>query len=67
MFRRYNDKKPREPRKRMHYNRKGVEKQSFESEEMAINYIKDKRLRRYVPYLCPLCNHYHIGRKLESI
>lgn len=63
MFRRYNDKKPRGPRKRMHYNRKGMEKQPFDSEGQAMQYIKGKRLMHYVSYLCPLCNRYHIGMK----
>ena len=45
----------------MHYNRKGVAKQPFGSEEQAFRFIKGKRLRDYVPYLCPLCNKYHIG------
>ena len=67
MYKSYNIKRPKEQRKRMHYNRKGVEKQPFDSEEQAKHYIKGKRLRHYVPYLCPLCNHYHIGRKSESI
>jgi hypothetical protein len=59
---RFYDKRPREHRKRMHYNTKGVEKQSFESEECAEGYIKRKRMSGYVAYLCVVCSRWHIGR-----
>lgn len=66
MYRHYNDKRPREPRKREHYNRKGVEKQPFGDEKSALSFIERKRLRFYTPYLCPFCSKYHIGRKFGA-
>lgn len=66
MYRKYNDKTPHEPRKRAHYNRKGVAKQPFETEDQAFCFIRGKKLRNYVPYLCPLCSKYHIGHKEKT-
>lgn len=56
------DKQPREHRKRSHYNRRGIAKQSFANEEAAKKYISRKRLCGYSAYLCPECNNWHIGR-----
>lgn len=57
------DKRPREHRKRFHYNGKGVAKIIFKSEYDATTYIKKKHLSNYKAYICLECNHWHIGRK----
>ena len=57
------DKRPREHRKRCHYNGKGVAKIIFKSEYDATTYIRKKHLFDYRAYLCLECNHWHIGRK----
>nr|DAU72307.1 MAG TPA: transposase-like protein [Caudoviricetes sp.] len=57
------DKQPWEHRKRSHYNRKGTAKQAFPCEEDAQRYIARRRLRGYSAYLCPGCNHWHIGKR----
>jgi hypothetical protein len=62
---RYYDKRPKEHRKRAHYNRKGVKKQVFIDKEEAQGYIERKHLNNYIPYLCYQCNYYHIGRISE--
>ena len=56
------DKRPKEHRKRAHYNRKGVAKQSFFSEKDALKFIRKTGLSDYSAYICPECNHWHIGR-----
>lgn len=61
-MRRIYNKQPQEHRKRSHYNRKGIAKQAFATEEAALQYIAAKRLQGYLAYLCPVCNHWHIGR-----
>lgn len=61
----YYDKRPKEHRKRSHYNRKGVEKQAFRDKEEAQSYIERKHLNGYIPYICYQCNYYHIGRISE--
>lgn len=57
------DKRPKEHRKRAHYNSKGVVKQCFENENAARKYMHRTRLLDYTPYLCPECNHWHIGKR----
>jgi hypothetical protein len=56
------DKRPREKRKRSHYNKKGIAKQPFDSAVEAVAYIERKRLDGYVAYFCHECDHWHIGR-----
>ena len=60
---RYYDKRPQEPRKRMHYNKRGVAKQSFRTEIEAIRFIKKCNLDKCKAYLCQECGYWHIGHK----
>ena len=48
---------------RCHYNYKGKTKQSFETEEQAIQFINKTKLKDYTVYLCRICNKYHIGKE----
>ena len=56
------NKKPR-----CHYNKRGKNKMSFETEEDAIKYIKKMNLKDYIVYLCKVCNKYHISHKRNEI
>lgn len=62
LMKRIYDKRPKEHRKRVHYNGKGVAKQSFCSEYDAAKFIRRIGLTGYVAYFCQECNYWHIGR-----
>lgn len=57
-----NNKIPLEKsRPRQHYNSKGSTKKTYDTEREAVKYISKHRLRDMRPYLCRVCNKYHIG------
>nr|DAE43320.1 MAG TPA: Zinc-finger double domain protein [Caudoviricetes sp.] len=64
-MKRYYDKRPKEPRKRMHYNKRGIAKHSFRTEAEALRFVKKCKLTEYTPYLCEVCGYWHIGRRYK--
>ena len=51
-------------RPRQHYNSKGNSKQVFTTEKEAVKYISKHKLKGMQPYLCRVCNKYHIGHPI---
>lgn len=49
--------------KRSHFNGRGKSKMCFDSKEDGEEWIRRHHWKDYVCYLCPECNHFHIGRK----
>ena len=48
-------------RSRQHYTSKGKCKVAFDTEKQANRYISKHKLHGMKPYLCRVCNKYHIG------
>lgn len=51
-------------RPRQHYTSNGKSKKSYATEEEAVRYISRHRIRDMQPYLCRVCNKYHIGHTI---
>lgn len=52
--------------KREHYTKKDGNwkpKQKFDTENEAAAYIKKHKMYKYTPYICKVCNKWHIGMK----
>ena len=55
--------------KREHYSRKNGEwkpKKKFDTEDDALVWIKKYKMYNYTPYVCKVCNKWHIGMKKEA-
>lgn len=46
---------------RCHYNKLGKSKQIFDTEDLALEYLKKMNLNNYTIYQCNYCNKYHIA------
>lgn len=46
---------------RCHYNKLGKTKQTFDSKELAEEYLNKMNLKDYTVYCCKYCNQYHIS------
>lgn len=52
---------------REHYNHNGKAKRVYQTEGEANREIKHRKLKNYKPYVCKVCNCYHIGRQKQEL
>lgn len=51
-------------RSRQHYTSNGKSKRTYATEEEANRYIHKHKIKDMQPYLCRVCNKYHIGHPI---